>query len=104
VEAVQAGTKNATHDIEEVTRIIGQINQISNAIASAVENQTVNTKEIGRNVQEAANRTHEMAGNTGAVAQLAQDTARAVSDVQNAAQSLTELAAGMRGMVSEFRF
>jgi methyl-accepting chemotaxis protein len=104
IEAIQMGTKNAGKIIDEVTRIIGQIDDISNAIASAVETQTVTTNEIGRNVKQAASRTLEMAQNTGTVAEVARETAGGVAEVQTAAESLTHLAADMRSFIAEFRF
>jgi methyl-accepting chemotaxis protein len=104
IEAIQAGTKKAATVIDDVTRIIGQIDNISNAIALAVETQTVSTKEISVNVQQAASRTTEMAKNTGTVASVAQETARGVAEVQKAAESLTQLAADMRRFIAEFHF
>lgn len=40
--------------IEEISGVINEINDISNTIASAVEEQTATTNEIGRNVGMAA--------------------------------------------------
>lgn len=54
IGAIQIDTKDAVKAIGEITTIINQVNDISNTIASAVEEQTVTTTEIGRNVQEAA--------------------------------------------------
>jgi methyl-accepting chemotaxis protein len=54
-EAIQGVTKGAVTAIEEISTIINQINDdISNSIASAVEEQTATTNEIGRSVNEAA--------------------------------------------------
>jgi len=47
---------------------IGEINQISNAIAEAVEQQGAATREISGNVQQAANGTREVNDNIVGVA------------------------------------
>ncbi len=54
IEAIQADTKGAVDAIGQIGRIIMQINDIQNTIASAVEEQTATTNEISRNVAEAA--------------------------------------------------
>ena len=52
IEAIQTDTQAAVKAIGEVSQIITQVNDISNVIASAVEEQTATTTEIGRNVTE----------------------------------------------------
>ena len=54
-------------------RIINQINEISNSIASAVEEQTVTTNEIGRSVTEAAQGVNNIAKNISGVATSAKE-------------------------------
>src|SRR3954447_8890151 len=54
IEAIQGDTKAAVNAIGEISSIINQINDISNSIASAVEEQTVTTNEINRSMAEAA--------------------------------------------------
>jgi methyl-accepting chemotaxis protein len=104
IEAIQADTKGAVTAIGEITTIINQINDISNNIASAVEEQTVTTKEIGRNVVEAAKGTGEIAKNIAGVASAAKDTTRGATDTQKAARALSEMAAQLQGVVSKFTF
>jgi acrylyl-CoA reductase (NADPH)/3-hydroxypropionyl-CoA dehydratase/3-hydroxypropionyl-CoA synthetase len=47
-------SQGAVGAIEQITSVIGQINDISNTIASAVEEQSATTSEIARNASEAA--------------------------------------------------
>ena len=54
IEAIQGDTKGAVEAIAQIGKIINQINDIQNTIASAVEEQTATTGEISRNVAEAA--------------------------------------------------
>ena len=101
IDAIQADTKGAVQAIGEITTIINQINDISNTIASAVEEQTVTTNEIGRNVAEAAKGSGEIAKNIAGVATAAQDT-RGAADTQNAAQALSVMAAELQNLVGRF--
>src|ERR1022692_2647627 len=104
IDAIQTDTKGAVQAIGEISAIINQINDISNNIASAVEEQTVTTNEIARNVAEAAKGTGEIAKNIGGVALAAQNTTRGATDMQKAAQSLSGMAAQLQGLVAKFTF
>lgn len=104
IETIQADTKSAVRAIGEVGTIIGTINDISNSIASAVEEQTATTNEIGRNVHEAASGTADISKNIGSVARVATETARGAKEAQSAAQSLTDLSARMKDLVAGYEF
>ena len=73
IEAIQGDTKGAVEAIAQIGKIINQINDIQNTIASAVEEQTATTSEISRNVAEAA-RGSAIAQNITGVAQAARST------------------------------
>jgi len=47
IEAIQGRHEGSGHGDREISNIINQVNDISNSIASAVEEQTVTTNEIG---------------------------------------------------------
>jgi len=101
IEAIQGDTKGAVQAIAEISTVINQINDISNNIASAVEEQTVTTNEIGRNVTEAAKGTGDIAKNISGVASAARETTQAANDTQKASQALTELAVQLQGLVAK---
>jgi len=100
IEAIQSDTKGAVTAIAEIGTIINQINDISNSIATAVEEQSVTTNEIGRNVTEAAKGTSDIAKNISGVAEAARETTQAANDTQKAAQALSQLAAELQGLVA----
>ena len=54
ITAIQEDTKGAVEAIGSIDGIIHQINDISNTIATAVEEQSATTNEMSRNVTEAA--------------------------------------------------
>ena len=103
IDAIQGDTKGAVTAIGEISSIINQISDISNTIASAVEEQTATTNEIGRNVGEAAKGTTEIARNIASVAMAAQTTTEGAGETQKSAQALNELAAQLQSMVSRFK-
>lgn len=103
IEAIQGDTKAAVKAIGEISAIINQINDISNTIASAVEEQTATTNEIGRNVSEAAKGTGEIARNITGVATAAESTTSGATDTQKAAMELSRMANELQSLVSRFR-
>ena len=104
IDAIQGDTTGAVKAIEEIGGIINQINDISNSIASAVEEQTVTTNEIGRSVTEAAKGVNDIARNIGSVATAAQNTTQGANDTQKASQELSHMAARMQSVTSRFTF
>jgi len=100
IEAIQLNTKGAVEAIAQIGSVINQINDISNTIASAVEEQTATTNEITRNVAEAAKGTAEIAQNITAVAQAAKSTSDGAQETQKASNQLSELAAGLQDLVN----
>ncbi len=104
IDAIQADTKGAVDAIAQISQIIGQVNDISNTIASAVEEQTATTNEIGRNVAEAAKGSNEIAQNISGVAQAARSTSDGASDTQKSAHQLSKMAAELQGLVNRFQY
>jgi methyl-accepting chemotaxis protein len=101
IGAIQTNTKDAVNAIAEITTIINQVNDISNTIASAVEEQTVTTTEIGRNVQEAARGSGEIANNIAGVANAAMSTAEGAQKVQRSSQAVNEMAGQLGQLVTQ---
>ena len=104
IEAIQSDTKGAVLAIGQISQVIARINDISNSIASSVEEQTATTNEMGRNVGEAATGSSEIARNITSVAQAASNTTAGVTGVQKVAQGLTEMAAALQDLVGQFQF
>jgi methyl-accepting chemotaxis protein len=103
IAAIQSDTKHAVDAIKEITAIVNQINDISTAIATAVEEQTATTAEISRNVSEAARGSSEIAQNITSVAQAAQDTTTGATSTRDAAGDLQRMASELQEMVGKFR-
>ena len=96
--------KGAVVAIGEITTIINQLNDISNTIASAVEEQTATTNEITRNVGEAAKGSSQIVENIVSVATAAKSTTEGATNTQTAAQELSRMAAELQRLVGQFKF
>jgi methyl-accepting chemotaxis protein len=104
IEAIQGDTKGAVEAIAQIGKIINQINDIQNTIASAVEEQTATTGEISRNVAEAAQGSNEIAQNITGVAQAARSTTEGASNTKSSADELSKMALDLQKLVSQFKY
>jgi methyl-accepting chemotaxis protein len=104
IESIQVDTQGAVAAIGSISTIISQINDISTTIASAVEEQSATTSEMGRNVTESAQGTTEIARNITTVAHAAQGTASGASQTMTAATDLARMAAELKQLISKFSF
>ncbi len=99
IEAIQGDTKGAVTAIDQISKIIGQINDISNTIASAVEEQSATTNEIARNATEAAKGSTEISKNIANVSLAAKNTTEGANNTLSAATELSKLAADLKRVV-----
>ncbi|MBC7975994.1 MAG: methyl-accepting chemotaxis protein [Myxococcales bacterium] len=104
IESIQTDTQDAVAAIGHISTIIAQINDISSTIASAVEEQSATTNEMGRNVSESAQGSSEIARNVTTVAQVAQNTADGANQTMKAATDLARMAAELKQLVAKFSF
>jgi methyl-accepting chemotaxis protein len=104
IEAIQADTKGAVEAIAQIGKIINQINDIQNTIASAVEEQTATTGEISRSVAEAARGSNEIARNITGVAVAARSTTEGASNTRGSADELSRIALDLQKLVAQFRY
>ncbi|MCZ6838558.1 MAG: methyl-accepting chemotaxis protein [Alphaproteobacteria bacterium] len=96
VKTMQTATGDAVGAIETISETIGKIDEISTAIASAMEEQGAVTQEITRNVQEAASGTSEVTKNITGVNAAAEQTGNAASEVQRSTSELNTQAAELK--------
>jgi methyl-accepting chemotaxis protein len=104
IQTIQTDTKEAVEAIGQITEVIGQIHNIQNTIASAVEEQSATTNEIGRNLSEAAKGGSEITQNVTGVAQAAETTTQAAAQTQESARGLESVAAELKELVSHFTY
>ncbi|HZZ74126.1 MAG TPA: PAS domain-containing methyl-accepting chemotaxis protein, partial [Pirellulales bacterium] len=103
IEAIQVDTRGAVDAIQQISQVIDQINDISNTIASAVEEQTSVTNEISGNISEAAKGSAEIAQNITSVAQAARSTTEGANRSLDSARRLAEMAGDLQKLVDRFQ-
>jgi methyl-accepting chemotaxis protein len=102
IGSIQTVTGEAVTAIQGIGGTIGHINEISTAIASAVEEQGAATQEIARNTQEAAKGTEQVSSNIAGVNRAAGETGSAASQVRASAEQLGRQSETLRADVNRF--
>ncbi len=117
IEGIQHSTGKAVESIGQISEVIGQVNDVSQMIASAVEEQSITTKEIAQNitqtsdaattvstgVTESATATQEITRNITGVDAAAKQTAQGASQTQDAGAALSKLGDELQTLVGQFQ-
>ncbi|MGT2481262.1 methyl-accepting chemotaxis protein [Methylobacterium oryzae CBMB20] len=102
IAGIQGATGQAVAAIEAITGRIQEISGVATAIAAAVEEQGAATKEIVRNVGQAAVGTGAVTSTISGVAGAAGETGRAAGDVLAAASALSRQSEHLAAEVARF--
>ena len=92
----------AVSAIQAIGGTIAEIDEISNEIATAVDQQGAATREIAGNVQQAANGTRDVSGNILSVSRASEEAGRATSKLLNAANGLSSQSDRLKSEVKSF--
>jgi methyl-accepting chemotaxis protein len=103
VGAIQADTANAVHAIGEISLVIGKINDIQTSIAAAVEQQSLTTNEMNRNMIHAADGSKAIADNISGLADNAAQTNVRLEDAQRAAAELSRMSTDLQSALANFK-
>ncbi len=117
IAGIQATTSGAVTQVEEISRVINDVNEIVSTIATAVEEQSATTKEIAGNVSQASQGIQEVSQNVAQSSTVSQEIAKDIaemnqssnemsnssSQVDMSAQELSSLAAQLKEMVGKFK-
>ena len=103
IAALQGDSAEVAHVIETISATINQIADISQSIASAVEEQSTSTAEIGTRVTRAADRTVDIAHRVEAVAGTSREASASAGQTRQAAEELAATAASLQSVVAQFR-
>ena len=102
IDLIQGTTDEAADAIAGIGADIGALNEISMAIAAAVEQQYQSTSEISRNIQEAASGTREISGTIAGVSEAAQHTGEAADQVLGSSNDLAGKADHLSAEIDQF--
>lgn len=117
VAAIQQSSDNTVNSIGEISSVIKQVNDVSQTIASAVEEQSITTNEIAQNVSQTAGASEHVSANinqtsdavksiSGSITVLNQDakkTNQNALDTKNAGNELSGLAKNLNDLVQRFK-
>jgi methyl-accepting chemotaxis protein len=117
IGAIQGSTDATVTEIGQILKVINDVNDIVSTIATAVEEQSVTTKEIAENVVQASQGIQEVNENVAQSSIVAGDIAKDIEDVNQAsgemsdssnqvnmsAESLAKLSEMLSEMVGKFK-
>ena len=117
IEGIQGSTAGTVSRIEQISKVINEVNEIVTTIATAVEEQSVTTREIANNVDQAAQGIQEVNENVAQSSTVAGEIAKDISEVNQAAsemsnsssqvnmsvEGLSNLAEQLKKMVNRFK-
>jgi methyl-accepting chemotaxis protein len=117
IAAIQGSTDGTVSEINQISKIINDVNEIVTTIATAVEQQSVTTKEIAGNVAQASQGIQEVSENVAQSSNVAEEIAKEISDVNQSAaemsnssaqvnlsaEELTKMGTKLNEMVGKFR-
>jgi methyl-accepting chemotaxis protein len=99
---MQTVTASAVGAIRNIGLTIGTINEVTTAIAAAVEEQSAATREIARNIQHAAGGTAEVSSNIVGVSTASAEAGSAAGEVLSASSALRREAEMLRSEIDAF--
>jgi methyl-accepting chemotaxis protein len=102
IARMQEVTTSAVGAIQNIGQTIGEINEVTAAIAAAVEQQGAATREIARNIQHAAGGTSEVSSNIVGVSTASAEAGSAASEVLSASSALRREADLLRSEIDAF--
>jgi methyl-accepting chemotaxis protein len=117
IEGIQNSTGSTVGSIDEIGKVIADVNETVNTIATAVEEQSVSTREITNNIAEISSGTGEVNENVAQSSQVANEITQSITEVnqasteianssnqvKNSAQELSSLADQLTEMVGRFK-
>jgi len=104
VEQIQVDTEAAVAAIEQISGIIGRINDTQSAIASAVDEQTATTDEISRSILDASGGAQHIASEVERTTEVFRRSEGRTEDVVDLVAELDAVAGELTGLVSRFAY
>ncbi|MDD7912070.1 methyl-accepting chemotaxis protein [Pseudovibrio exalbescens] len=102
IVGIQNSSKEAVEAISAISRTMSDVNEITQTIAAAVEQQGSATTEISENVQQAATGTRDVAENMTSVTSSASETSQTAGNVLSASQVVKAQAEDLGQQIATF--
>jgi methyl-accepting chemotaxis protein len=104
ITAIQRDTTGAIESIEQVGRVISEIDHNQEKVSDAVSSQVSATEEITNRMRDAAMALRTISDSTENVAQSSVNAAKTAEETETAASHLTESAERMRKVTGRFKY
>ena len=102
METIQADTQQVVDAISQISDVIREISDLQSSIASAVEEQSVTTNEIGRVAAEAAQGSSDAVGHISQVVETAHESKKKVESTKQSVDELDKIASELSQLVTRF--
>jgi len=89
IEGIQSSTSGTVAQIQQITKVIQEIDEIVSSIATAVEEQSISTNDIAGNIAQAARGIHEVTQNVSQSSMVALSIAKEISGVNQAGEEIS---------------
>ncbi|MBU2515660.1 methyl-accepting chemotaxis protein [bacterium] len=118
IQGIQSSTASTIGEISQITTVIDSVNDIVATIATAVEEQSITTKEIAANIAQASQGIQEVSQNVAQSSYAASEVAKDIIEVDNSskemsnssaqvkasAEDLANLAERLKQIIAKFKF
>lgn len=103
IEAIQEATTATIDQIQNITKVIQEVNEFVSSIATATEEQSITTKDISTNIAEVTEAVKDMTKNITEAAAVTQDVAgninranQAIAEIKSSAVAMNESGAKLK--------
>jgi len=101
ISGVQNSTSSGIAEIEKISRVIFEVSDIVGSIAAAIEEQTVSTKDIARNIAEASVGVNDANERIAQSSEVSKEIAKDISAVDHAATGMADGSGHVRTSAEE---
>jgi methyl-accepting chemotaxis protein len=104
VSAIRNDSQDAAKDIAQIDGVITQVNQVTNAIAAAVEEQSATTLQMNQNIGHAMERTKEINSSITSANDVSHHTTSAAEQVHVSSKDVAANVEELKRLIAKFKF
>jgi methyl-accepting chemotaxis protein len=101
IEGVQGSTRETVTEISEISDVINRVDEIVSAIATAVEEQSVTTREISESIAQASSGIQEVNTNVAQSSEVTVSITRDISEVNQFSNEMTNSSSQVNASAGE---
>jgi len=95
IEAIQDSTESTVSEIGNINTVVNEVNEIVSSIATAVEEQSITTKDIAMNISQASDGITDMTSTVVQSAGVAKTVAADISSVNHDIETISETSSNL---------